>query len=54
MKFASADWNKLVFSDKKKAQTQGCPDNVHVTVSLAACNKFRETRRQDNFLSVKD
>ncbi len=31
MKFASADWNKLVFSDKKKAQTQGRPDNVYVT-----------------------
>lgn len=31
MKFTSADWNKLVFSDKKKAQTQGRPDNVYVT-----------------------
>lgn len=30
-KFASADWNKLNFSDKKKAQTQGRPDNVYIT-----------------------
>ena len=31
LKFAAADCNKFVFSDKKKAQTAGRPDNVFIT-----------------------